>query len=204
MGHTIQTGRGNGTRGGGQDGETFGHPLVEPLSASRFGEFLLPCLPRLRAAARKLTLAPADAADLVQATVVRAFEKRHRFTFLSDARLRGWLVAIMHNIHCDLARKRRREVLMPTLSELPDRSGDEPTAAWRVVADDLVDQAVRALPPKLQTPYLLFAVDGLSYSDIASRLRVGSGTIGTRIHRAREQLRVGIETRAGKNTRRAA
>ena len=204
MGHTIQTGRGNGTQGGGADGETFGPPLVEPLSASRFGEFLLHCLPRLRAAARKLAPAPADAADLVQATVLRAFEKRHRFTFLSDARFRGWLIAIMHNIHCDLARKRRREVLMPTLSELPDRSVDETTAAWRAVGDELIEQAVRALPPKLKTPYVLFAVDGLSYSAIASRLRVRSVTVGTRIHRAREQLRVGIETRAGKNVRRAA
>jgi RNA polymerase sigma factor (sigma-70 family) len=204
MGHTIQTGRGNGTKEGGGGGASVGHPLVEPLTASRFGEVLQQCLPCLQAAARKLALAWADAADLVQATVLRAFEKRHRFTFLSDTRFRGWLVAIMRNIHCDLARKRRREVLRPTLSDLPDRSPDEPTPAWRLVGDDVLEQAVRALPPKLQQPYMLFAVDGLSYSDIASRLRVPSVTIGTRIHRARERLRVGIETRTAGNARRAA
>ena len=86
----------------------------------------------------------------------------------------------------------------------PDRSADEPTPAWRVVGDDLVEQALRTLPPKLQRPYLLFAVDGLSYSDIAVRLRVPSATVGTRIHRARQKLRVGIESQPEAIARRAA
>jgi len=202
MEHTIQTERGRDTQEGGAGAESFERPLVEPLAASQFGEILLRCLPRLRTAARKLARGPADAADLVQATVLRAFEKRHRFTFLSDAQLRGWLVAVMHNIHCDQVRKRGREELRPTLSELPDRSADEPPPAWRVVGDDLIDQAVRALPPNLQKPYVLFAVDGLSYSAIALRLRVPPVTVGTRIHRARERLRVGIES--GQDARRVA
>jgi RNA polymerase sigma-70 factor (ECF subfamily) len=158
----------------------------------------------LRAAARQLAPAAADAADLVQATVVRALEKRHRFVFLSEASLRGWLVAIMKNIHVDTARKARREVLKAAFAELPDSSGDDPTPSWRLIEDDRLEQAVRALPPKLQTPYVLFTVDGLSYSAIASRLRVPFPTIGTRIHRARKQLQVRIETGAGRNARRAA
>ena len=204
MGHRIQSGSGLGARGSEGHEESLDHPLVEPLTASRFAEAVSHSLSCLHAVARRLAPVPADAADLVQATVLRALEKRDRFTFVSDAGFRGWLVAIMHNIHCDLVRKRRREVLKGTLYELPDRSVDEPTAAWRVVEDDRVEQALRTLPPKLRRPYLLFAVDGLSYSDIAVRLRVPSATVGTRIHRARQKLRVGIESGPEAITRRAA
>ena len=204
MGHRTEMGSGLGTQEGAGNEESPGHPLIEPLTAPGFAEAVSRCLPCLRVVARRLAPVPADAADLVQATALRALEKRHRFTFTSEAGFKGWLVAIMHNIQCDLVRKRRREVLKGTLYELPDRSGDEPTPAWRVIGDDLVEQALRTLPPKLQRPYLLFAVDGLSYSDIALRLRVPSATVGTRIHRARQKLRVGIESRPEAITRRAA
>ena len=119
MGHRIQSGSGLGTQEGEGHEGSLDHPLVEPLTASRFADAVLQSLPCLRAVARKLTPVPADAADLVQATVLRALEKQDRFTFVSDAGFRGWLVAIMQNIQCDLVRKRRREVLKGTLYELP-------------------------------------------------------------------------------------
>jgi RNA polymerase sigma-70 factor (ECF subfamily) len=203
MSHTVEVGQESGKREGGGEGSS-GHPLIGPLTESRFAEALVACLPALRVTARQLAPAAADTADLVQATVLRALEKRHRFVFLSDASFRGWLVAIMKNIHVDTARKVRREVLKPAFGELPDHSADDPTPAWRLIEDDLVDEAVRALPPKLQTPYVLFTVNGLSYSAIASRLRVPFPTIGTRIHRARKQLQVRIETGTAPNARRAA
>jgi RNA polymerase sigma-70 factor (ECF subfamily) len=162
---------------------------------ARRDDWVLDCLPRLKMVARRLTATRADAADLVQATCLRALEKADHFVSGSPADFRNWVLTIMYNLHHDEMRKRRRERLSAELDEMPqDENGADPVEAepapvWRLVEDGSVQDAVRALPRNLQDPYVMFAVDRLTYSAIAARLKMPLRTVGTRIYRARVRLR---------------
>jgi RNA polymerase sigma-70 factor (ECF subfamily) len=169
---------------------------------ARRDAWILACLPRLRIVARRLTSTRADAADLVQSTCLRALEKADHFVSGSPADFRNWLLTIMYNLHHDEMRKRRRERLSAELDDMPqdadgaDALEAEPAPVWRLVEDGSVQDAVRALPRNLQDPYVMFAVDRLTYSAIAARLKMPLRTVGTRIYRARVRLRA---TLAGNN-----
>jgi RNA polymerase sigma-70 factor (ECF subfamily) len=179
---------------------------------ARRDDWILDCLPRLRIVARRLTASRADAADLVQATCLRALEKADQFVSGSPSDFRNWVLTIMYNLHHDEVRKRRRERLSAELDDIPsDGPGDapdalaaEPAPVWRLVEDGSVQDAVRALPRNLQDPYVMFAVDRLTYSAIAARLKMPLRTVGTRIYRARARLRATlVGNRAGAPGRRS-
>jgi RNA polymerase sigma-70 factor (ECF subfamily) len=163
-----------------------------PLAPGEFEERLLASITRLEACARRLTNNPADAADLVQATCLRALENWHRFVEGSLTDFKKWVVTIMSNLHCDSLRKRQREVLSAELDEHPDEAVADEIPPWQAVTPASVAAAVSALPAVLHTPYVLYSVDHLSYAAIAKRLKVPPRTVGTRIFRARARLRVAL------------
>jgi RNA polymerase sigma-70 factor (ECF subfamily) len=167
-------------------------PPSPPTASPEFRERLLASLSRLEACARRLTANPADADDLVQATCLRALGNWHRFVDGSLADFKKWVVTIMSNLHCDGLRKRQRELLSSDLDDRPDESGPEDAAPWQQVNGESVAAAVSALPEVLHAPYILFAMDHLSYAAIAARLDVPPRTVGTRIFRARARLRVAL------------
>ncbi|HXI59512.1 MAG TPA: RNA polymerase sigma factor [Polyangia bacterium] len=145
-------------------------------------------LPDLERWARQLTTQPSDAKDLVQETYRRALEAHQQFHPGSD--LRAWLGCILRNLHRDRLRRSWREISM---------GGDdvcvfaaptpEPRPLWAMVSDEELDRALVALAPVYRTPYVLHTVHGRSYSEIAKQIGIPSGTIGSRIHRARALLR---------------
>jgi RNA polymerase sigma-70 factor, ECF subfamily len=169
--------------------------MVRP-SESELARCVLASLPRLERLARRLTASQADAADLVQATCLRALEKWQGFVSGSLSDFKGWVVTIMWHLHYDNLRKRRRERLTAELDDLPSPSGEEAPPLWQVVEDRSVAEAVSALPPALKGPYVLFAVDQLTYAAIADRLQVPLRTVGTRIFRARARLRAALQKQA--------
>ncbi len=132
---------------------------------------------------------PADAEDLVQDTLLRAFQAMDGF----DGRHpRAWLLTIMRNTQINRTRRRRPELL-----DDPDRQ--EPSApeasvsAEAMVVGDLfdgeVEAALDALPGRLRQVVELVDVQGLTYAEAADAMGVPVGTIMSRLHRARTKMR---------------
>ena len=164
---------------------------VDGVTDERFGEFcgwLTRSQPDLRRLAVRLTSSATDAADLAQATSLRALEKRTLFVSGSFNELKRWLTRIMFNLHYERLRGRGREVLADWLDEVA-ASSEPPPPLWSTVADEEVDAAVAQLNPTLRVVYVLYTVDGCSYANISSRLQIPLQTVATKIHRARARLR---------------
>ena len=147
---------------------------------------LVRSLSDLRGYARRLTGDRVDASDLVQEACRRALEARSLFTAGSD--MRSWLCCIMRNLYRDRLRRFAREVLVPDYEQSPAWV-PEGRPPWAMVSDDDLALALASLQPLYQRTYVLYAVDGQSYQEIARTLHVPSSTVGTRILRARLLLR---------------
>jgi RNA polymerase sigma-70 factor (ECF subfamily) len=164
---------------------------VDGAKQDGFGEFcawLTKSQPDLRRLAGRLTSSATDAADLAQATTLRALEKRALFVSGSLNELKKWLTRIMFNLHYERLRVAVREVLADWLDEVPAASESSPPL-WLMVADEEIDAAVAQLNPTLREAYVLYTVEGCSYAGISSRLQIPLQTVATKIHRARARLR---------------
>lgn len=141
-------------------------------------------IPRLRRYARALT-GPGDGADdLVQDTLERALD-RWRF-WQSTRELRPWLFSIMHNLHVDRYRRDARIDYRDDkeLPELPQRAEQTDALEPR----DL-DRALALLPLDQREVLLLVALEDMSYADAAKALGLPSGTVMSRLSRARARLK---------------
>ena len=147
---------------------------------------LVEALSDLRGYARRLTGDASDAGDLVQETCRRALESRELFIAGSD--MRAWLCCIVRNLYRDRLRRLSREVLVADYDQSPAWA-PERRPSWALVSDDDLALALASLQPQYQQTYVLYAVGGQSYQEIARRLQVPSSTVGTRILRARLLLR---------------
>jgi RNA polymerase sigma-70 factor, ECF subfamily len=130
-----------------------------------------------------------DAQDLVQEVMVRV--QRGLATY-EPGNLEGWLARITTNTFLDDRRRRARRP-ETVLGDEPDRivppapSADEALAAIRL--PDHVQAAISSLPDEFRVALVLCDVVGLPYAEIAEHLGVPVGTVRSRIHRARLQLR---------------
>ncbi len=147
---------------------------------------LVQALSDLHGYARRLTRDASDANDLVQEACRRALESRELFIAGSD--MRAWLCCIVRNLHRDRLRRLSREVLVADYDQSPAWT-PERHPSWALVSDDDLALALASLQPQYQQTYLLYAVGGHSYQEIARKLHVRSSTVGTRILRARLLLR---------------
>jgi len=120
-----------------------------------------------------------DAEDAVQET----FLKVHRAIggFHGDSSIGTWLCRIVINVCHDLARKRQRE----TGPEQPDRPGPPGQLALRVALDD----AMRRIHPRYRMVFLLYEVEGLRHSEIASVLEIPEGTSKAWLFEAKKELK---------------
>lgn len=145
---------------------------------------LLALLPRLRRYARALTGLRAEADDLVQDTLERAWERAAQFHAGAD--LRVWLFAIMHNLWASEQRRPR----LP-LRQLETADLDFPTRATQGDQLALADlaSALQQLPEDQQAVLLLVSLEDMSYAEVAQTLGVPQGTVMSRISRARQRLR---------------
>lgn len=146
-------------------------------------------LPRLFRTARRLTRSQADAEDLVQATVVRAIERRDDVRDLE--RLRGWLLQVQRTVLLNGARgaRHRLEVVDGGRAEVAvEPSVDVESEILARSFDDRLDAALRALPDGWRDALLLREVEELSYDEIAAIQGCPVGTIRSRLARARHAL----------------
>ena len=140
----------------------------------------------LRRYARSLTRDESQAEDLVQDTLVRAYERRG--SFRSGGNLRGWLLSILHNTFID---GRRRHVA--ELRRLEQAAAFAETAAPPEQESRVGSSRSRppscSLPDEQRAALHLVAIEGLSYQEAADALKIPVGTLMSRLGRARAALR---------------
>ena len=148
--------------------------------------------------AYRLTGNRQDAEDLTQETFVRVFRSLDSFV---PGTFEGWLHRITTNLFLDQARRRQR-IRMDAMGEDAERyaSGDQlgaPERAFEHGNLDLdVQRALDDLAPEYRAAVVLCDIEGLSYEEIAVTLGIKLGTVRSRIHRGRSQLRAALAHRA--------
>jgi RNA polymerase sigma factor (sigma-70 family) len=146
--------------------------------------------------AYRLTGNQHDAEDLTQEVFVRVFRSLSSYT---PGTFEGWLHRITTNLFLDSARRKQRIRFEGLADEMTHRlAGSEPTPAQAFDdshLDDDVQAALKALPPEYRAAVVLCDIEGFSYEEIAATLGVKLGTVRSRIHRGRAQLRSALEHR---------
>ena len=138
-----------------------------------------------------------DASDVAQEALVKAYTKLG--SFKANSSFKTWLYRIATN-HCiDVARKQQRAPAPLSIDAEPEEgralvdtleSGDEPleqVSTWELQRE--VRKAIMRLPPKLRAVIVLHDLQGLQYGEVAEVMGVPLGTVKSRIHNAREQLK---------------
>ncbi len=128
--------------------------------------------------------------DLVQDTVERALRAADRFD--EGGNVQGWLRTIMYHVAVDRSRRRARRGVETDVERLAAPEPD-PSPSWELVSLEEVKAAAQRLSPPLQAAYRLHHEENLSYEQMSARLGVPLGTIATRLHRARQQIRRHLE-----------
>ena len=143
-------------------------------------------IPHLRRYARALVGDRAQADDLVQDCLERAWSRMHLWQVGTNIRAR--LFTILHNLHLNAARKERNRPghvpLGAGVAEPPVRPTQEDGLAVRSMW-----QAFSSLPEPQRAALLLITVEEMSYEEAAAVLGIPMGTLMSRIHRGRERLR---------------
>ena len=163
-----------------------------PTPNGRFATYVLPEIEVLLRVARTMTPDLADAEDLVQDTLVRAYRGIERF---DGAHPRAWLLTILRNTQINRSRRRRPELLKD-----PDRTIGTPDATTTVeqsvealvvgaTFDTVVQDAFANLPDNFRRAVELVDIGGLSYAEAATVMGVPVGTVMSRLHRARGRMR---------------
>jgi RNA polymerase sigma-70 factor (ECF subfamily) len=147
--------------------------------------------------AYRLTGNPYDAEDLTQDVFVRVFRSLSTYT---PGTFEGWLHRITTNLFLDQVRRKQRIRFDALAEDAGDRlAGREPTPAQAFedrTLDGDVQAALDALAPDFRAAVVLCDIEGLSYEEIAATLGIKLGTVRSRIHRGRAQLRAALEHRA--------
>ena len=149
-------------------------------------------------AARRLTRDRITAEDLVQETYLRALRARHAFR-LRDFGMRPWLLRILRNLYLShRASDARRPAAVPgehldCLPAAAERSmpfccNGVPSLAVLDEMDQELASAIRDLPSTHQAVLMLWAVEGLTYHEVATAVKAPAGTVMSRLHRARGRL----------------
>jgi RNA polymerase sigma-70 factor (ECF subfamily) len=182
--------------------EPTADPTPEPASDPRalFEEQALPFMDQLYAAAMRMTRNPADAADLVQETFVKAFQAFGQFQ--QGTNLKAWLYRIQTNTFINNYRKNQRNPYQGTIDDLEDwqlggaesvtqslstRSAE--AEAIDHLPDSAVKDALQAIPEDFRLAVYFADVEGFSYQEIADIMKTPVGTVMSRLHRGRRMLR---------------
>ena len=148
-------------------------------------------LPVVRAVARNLVRNATEVEDLVQDVFEKALRSLDRIDLAANPR--GWMVTILHNLHIDRCRQRARMRPHVPCDDVPiavppgPDDGDAPI--WSAITTEDVRRAADRLPDDLREVYVMFALEGRSYIEVAGALGIPKATVGTRLSRARARLK---------------
>ena len=176
-----------------------GSPTGDPAIATRFERDVIPLIEPLRRRAIRFTSTSADAEDLLQETLLKAYAGRH--SFQQGTNLSAWLFRIMTNTYINGYRHKKRQPAQCPTDHLSDRqlaasAAHLPAALWSAedqalatLADPRIKAAMQALPEKFRIAVYFADVAGFSYKEIAGIMDTEEGTVSSRISRGRQRLR---------------
>lgn len=151
--------------------------------------------------ALRLSQSRADAEDIVQDTMVRAFRSFHRFN--PGTNCRAWLFTILRNVFLSRLRRSGREIVeadptalepLPNTDGLPAAAPTSPEdALFQAVLHGDVERALRTLPLWFREAVVLVDLEGLSYREAAEVMGCPVGTVMSRLSRGRQLLRRALE-----------
>lgn len=174
------------------------------VQVRRFEQQAWPLLPVVLRTAQFLTRDTQAAEDLAQDTMLKALKSLE--SFRDGTNMKAWLLTILRRTHIDELRRRGVRPKPTSLASVPDPAAPESTArddAWhhpeelmeRFDDEDVID-ALRALPDELRWTLLLVDVEQVPMAEAAESLDIALGTVKSRCHRGRRQLRDALHERA--------
>lgn len=160
-----------------------------------FQEQIVPEIELLYRIAWNLTRSSVDAEDLVQETLLKAYKALDRF----DGKYpRAWLLTIMRNTNINKGRKKKPELLKDPDYTFETAEHANPESPETLVVDPLFDAELEMAFNKLSDQFkeVIDAVDlrGMSYAETAQKLDIPLGTVMSRLHRARNQIKKSLES----------
>jgi len=161
--------------------------------SARFVRDVLPLVDQLYRAALRYTRRPADAEDLVQETMVKAYAGFDGFK--EGTNVRAWLFRILTNTWISSYRSAQRRVDEVLSGDVADgwpsaaRNPSAELAVLEAMGDEEVRDALQALPEGQRLVVYYADVEGFRYKEIAEILDVPLGTVMSRLHRGRANLR---------------
>lgn len=161
------------------------------MRAKSFSRLVEPHLDAVHRLCRRLTRTRADAEDLAQAALLRAFERHDELR--DPARVRPWLLTLTRHLHLNRVRDVRPHLVVLDGGRLTEGTDEEPRGNLedelqdRSLSDELLG-ALRALPEEQSTALWLREVEGLAYDEIADVLGCPVGTVRSRLARARQAM----------------
>jgi RNA polymerase sigma-70 factor (ECF subfamily) len=175
-----------------------------PASKSEFDRLVRRYHKQAYNIAYRMTGNHADAEDLTQDAFVRAF--RFFGNYRRDWPFDNWLYKIMSNLFVDdLRRKpkaRSQSLDQPVdtgsnrdclFLEIPDSASNPERLLLSQELDEHVQRALNSLPKDFRLTVILADIEGMSYEEISETMRCSLGTVRSRLHRGRKQLRAKIE-----------
>jgi RNA polymerase sigma-70 factor (ECF subfamily) len=168
------------------------HCLIDACRAGKteaFGVLVNRYQDRLYPTVFRLTGCAEDALDLLQEAFLRAYEKLERFH--GESSFYTWVYRITINLALSDRRKRRHATRVALPLDPPDaRVEDDPAAPLeRAERDERIQEALDALAPDHRAVVVMKEFDGLRYEEIGAMLGIPVGTVRSRLHRARCELR---------------